>query len=382
MIKCQPKYTVPRIRFARSIGDRAVTLSYPPDSDRIIYGRIVGNSVLSDSGELIGVGTKSGTDFTIPLLAKGKNLISEELFVTAGQKAGYLLSINPTFYTCRGSASVTGNVIISSEDVIFKKNTPYTLVLKAIFESAPSQKYCDTHLAFLYTDGTKEPLSKKSTVKNQTLLFTSDKSKTLSAIIASIVTNRSGNAKITRDTIGLFEGELTSYPEGEIEYRTLEGEIRIPSPLCSVGYISDELDLISGEIIRKTVTQEVNGEEFYESEYEGIFYLDLPIFAGRGCDMISLFPIYKDTETLIAADRGIVLNEDGEGIYIKGEATDIEGIKAEFSENPVLLHYIRAERPRERASLDIPFFDGYTYLLLTGDIAPKRVFYEYKTEES
>ena len=127
------RYALPKIKFCRAMGRRAIGLPIPPSSQRMLYGRMLGASTMNAGGTLTGVGDINGSDALIPISARRGNLFPEERFIENGQSIGYIISLTDTNIQCKATTDMSDRTVIDEADVGFKEKTVYTLVLKATF---------------------------------------------------------------------------------------------------------------------------------------------------------------------------------------------------------------------------------------------------------
>ncbi len=361
----------------RSMGTSSVLLTLPGNSERLLFARMLGASEYTENGELLGVGDldESTGKYNVPISVLGKNLIDEELFIERVMATGVSCTLTDETFSFVGQKPYVGTLVMGNGDIKFKSKTRYTIMVKGNFSYAPVVRYCDMQIAFRYTDGTTEDISIKSKIANTTLIYTSAENKTVNGLVCACT--HVGGIQMTLGTLGLFEGVFTDYDSTFEPYAKETYTLALDKPLCSIGYISDEIDILSKTLTKKTVSVTLDESCRAEAcEEDGIFKLYLDEARMIGTEVLTQFPTLT-LDALSDAETGLALPDAEDCVYIKTGSTDTDELAAYLSENPILLHYVAKARTAVPIELDIPYRGSYSLIVVETATQPRRIFYEY-----
>jgi hypothetical protein len=302
-------------------------------------------------------------------------LLGGEEYQEVWSKSGAYSSFKTTKlgFTVKFDPSHNGMTILDKRHIKFKENTPYTI-------SGRFNSVKDLHLRFVYSDGTYS-----GTVLQNYKAYgfyiegatPSLKDKTVVAIEVYVEGISSTNYTTNNTYFGVYEGAYTKHTDCYEEYNGESFKYYLDAPLMSMGYASDELDLMSGEVTRKIRKETVSSNAKIEGEYsEGVYVIapDMPMRADSS--LYSSLPVLDEAD-IMTAELGVALTDDGR-ICVK-----IPGITGEnelisyLEENPFTITYIMNEPIKEVAEGTLPTRDTLSIIDVFCEVLPRKFYAEY-----
>lgn len=358
----------------RSKSEDSVTL--PAIDARLLRIRLLGNSHLLDTGELLGTGDydEESGKYTILFRAHGKNLYGANDYIQTWIDSGAYKKheLKSTNLKLTFSTDYNGTTIFDKRHIKFKENTQYTI--SGRFQN-PKQLY----MRFVYSDGTYSD----TTLQNiKSLGFYSDgvaislKDKTLVAIISHTDTEGIYYTTVIKQ-IGIYEGAQQSHADCYEEYNGESFRYYLDAPLMRIGYASDELDLMSGEVTRKIRTETVGSKASIEGEYaEGIYVIAPEVPLRADSPLYSSLPVLTEAD-IMTAEAGVALCEGGKICVKIPDINSEEELLSYLKDNPFTITYIMSEPIKEMAEGGLPSRDMLSVIDAFCEILPRKFYAEY-----
>ena len=358
----------------RSKSEDSVTL--PAIDARLLRIRLLGNSHLLDTGELLGTGDydEESGKYTILFRAHGKNLYGAndyiQTWIDSGAYTNY--ELKSTTLKLTFSTAYNGTTIFDKRHIKFKENTQYTI--SGRFQN-PKQLY----MRFVYSDGTYSD----TTLQNvKSLVFYSEgvaislKDKTLVGIES--YTDAEGRYYTTTiKQIGIYEGAQQSHADCYEEYNGESFRYYLDAPLMRIGYASDELDLMSGEVTRKIRTETVGSKASIEGAYaEGIYVIAPEVPLRADSPLYSSLPVLTEAD-IMTAETGVSLCEGGKICVKIPDINSEEELLSYLKDNPFTITYIMSEPIKEMAEGSLPNRDMLSVIDAFCEVLPRKFYAEY-----
>lgn len=352
------------------------TVNLPRINGTLRRFRLFGNTKILDTGEMLGVGdydSESGK-YVVSLKAHGKNICGGEEYYQAWKDshAFSMMTLGSTGFTVYYSPNYNGTVVFDKRHIRFKENTQYTIAGQ--FTSV------DLKMRFIYSDGTYSNVVLENYTRKRNIhtgSVCSQKDKTLVAIDAYVEATGSYVSYIK--FLGIYEGAYNSYQECYELYNGEKFTYTLDAPLLSMGYASDELDLITGEVTRKIRTESIGADASVECEYAegtGIFIITPEVPMRSDSSLLSSLPVVDETE-ILTVDTGVSLC-DGGRIAVKLPAVTNESeFLSYLSENPFTITYVMKDTVTETAEGTLPNRDDLSITDVYCEVAPKKFYAEY-----
>lgn len=359
----------------RSKGADTVTL--PTLDNTLRRFRLFGNTQILDTGELRGVGDYNAElgKYVILFRAHGRNLFGNEEYYQAWKesKAYSSISHGTTGFTVYFAPAYNGMVVFDKRHVKFKENTQYTVAGDFLIST-------DYHLRmrFVYSDGTYSDVKLKKGIKHTLTTrgaATSLPDKTLVSINAYTEVDTKYTAYMKY--MGIYEGSYDTHDECYELYNGEDFEYRLYAPLMSIGYTSDELDLMTGNVTRKIHTEAIDGSASVEHKYsEGIYVITPKVPMRVGTRLLSSLPVMDETQ-ITEAEIGVALCEGGKICVKLPGVTDEGGFISYLNENPFTVTYVMKDSVKEMAEVTLPQRDTLSIIDVFTEVTPRKFYAEY-----
>lgn len=305
--------------------------------------RIYGNT--SDSGDPSGGLNSIYNTYPITLKIHKKNLMSGEEFAS-----------NLSCFSCEDNMiDISGNSmyyyifypygdVISKNDILFKKNTRYTLHFRF-----KSESYDDAvGLCFRYTDGSEEIIRAPSDEEECTVHAISASGKTIEAISLSEV----GYSCIYTDTFGFFEGEvgIDDFERFEGQVISIGGSDALTSGIIDGVTYRDILDVKEGTLTKyfENITPHYKSSLFNYSlaSTPRLYGLNLKrkVDTENPCSSFTGFNYYANLSALRGKEYGYTFTSDGTQMLFTLSRSFTGSTKSYFSDNLTYLQYKLANK--------------------------------------
>ena len=228
-------------------------------------------------------------------------------------------------------------------------------------------------MRFDYADGTFYAPVLNATSREFRMCFVSDPTKQLVAI--SSHAESATNIRYGIDGFGLFEGAFEDYDSVFEPYSGYRASLSANEPLRKIGFSADEIDLLSGDITRKTRALTIDGSSVInETVEEGVFAIPLSAPARFGSTVISSLGEINEED-----GSGLSLSPDGTELILKQSAFSSSDDLSEYlSENPITAVYVLKDYTHEKtATLEPEATDTELTMELLTERAPSKIVAEY-----
>lgn len=352
-------------------------ISFPAEvkKSNIEHFKLYGKTVISDSGSMESVGDydSESEKYLMKLHIHGKNYMSgdtfAEIFTASGASKTNTIESGGSFLT-KPTISTNGTVVINRSHIRFNEKTAYTIATQIrMLHSGPTR---DFRLRFDYSDGT----SYFPKIESNTILLkgcvSSDPEKTLVSL--SSYTEADLNIRFILKWFGIYEGTHTSFNDTYEAYSGTWVDVKLNAPLMSIGYTSDELDMLTGQVTRKIATQRIDSSvQCAASSTEGVYIIMLDHPMRPGSKFISPYPDFDAGE-----ETGIRVSEDGRMIYLKlPESVTIDNLLEYLENNPFDITYVLKTPLTETVSLPTLILKNESVIEIFTNVAPRKVVAVY-----
>ena len=151
----------------------------------------------------------------------------------------------------------------------------------------------------------------------------------------------------------------------------------ISSPLRSLGYSSDVLDIKNKTVIRKIHTEYLSVDSPMELIEEGLFKLTLSEPMRDGSPISCVLPVYEGQEELSSAEEGICKYESDSLLMKLTNILTLDDLVWALHHGAIEATYVLSSPLRERWDGDEPLLDGYTNIKVNSSVKPKKFFMVY-----
>lgn len=365
------------VRPHRKIFEASATLPYYDSRARVM--RIYGNTeYTADGRELQTVGDALGDrDYRIPVRLSGRNLIKSMTFINLlRERVDVTAAIQSGALGVSFPAGEMDTPFITTAEIKFKENTAYTLI--GTYDFSRLAQHTDTGLAFVYTDGSYDPITlPEKKALHRYLSHSSDPTKTLSSISVRYSFTAKRLIRFRTTEFAIFEGIR---PSGASSFETyvepVTAEISLRYPLRMLGRTRDTLDIVKGEHIRRIEHEIIGGSASFITVKDGVFAFPLNSFVRADRNMRCSM-VMKDYEAILEGEYGAAITPDNAlAVRLEGILTGAE-LLAALAASPIYITYA-IETP-EVYSVTPPAFDITEERIFSVETSypPSRVVYEY-----
>ena len=367
-------------RLHRSKGYRAISFPYGKGAEDLLKVRLLGSSRI-EGEEFVSLGDKvADNEYYVIMHAHGRNLIDGYHFASTL----YTIVMGKT-PSGTGSAFVYNmqsaphlSPIYSDSYLTFKKNTRYTFASRNYPSAFASETA--TGLCFVYDDGSTSEIKLPNPEQVATVNGCCTSLPGKSVKYVATYATEAGTKRIYSKYVGIFEGAYESYDDcfeaydGSVEYITLK------EPLRSVGYVSDEVDLLSDTLTRRINEIRLDGaSDVYYSEENDCYVFPLSIPALHSLEPLAVGARAVSCESLLGGECGCAFTEEGDAVLYRPArvCASVEELRAALDTSPIRLLYVRRKQSTEPVSISIIYRDGYNGIEMRSAQTPRRFFAEY-----
>ena len=346
------------------------------DMDKIM---IHGNSAMSTDGRILSVGDfdEESGKYIVTLHSYGNRIMDGHMLAEIIRKkfGSEFISIadDGSTATFLFTADMNGMKVIGSEDLGTLTTRNMTAAIYVRNHNAGTYAY--TNMQIVSPEGDKitdlhAPIrdSEGSFRKYTSMLKT----------VGSIIVNAKGKVPITIDCekLGFYRGVIHDYEEEE--YIGKKARIALSEPLRLVGGIYDELDLASGEVIRRSAEVTLDGSTEFEMTDDGLFRIPLVIPAADDSPILSNLMEKRSVSELLAGEVGIAVEEGAKSLLMRADASisSPEELEEYLLANPIDVNYVRRDASEESYKITIPYEEGHFNLDVLAKVGPLRCFFE------